>query len=103
VASLGAFLRGLKSSPSHILVAAIAGPTTPLAIELRPNIQTSTGARESQPAMAHSCTGANSAFADPGVRVEQLVRGFGANGIYQNICEFDMRPIASRIGQIIGP
>jgi hypothetical protein len=106
VASMNAFLRGLKSSPDHILVAAIAGPTEPYAVELRPNIQTISGTRESQPAVAHSCV-RGEIFADPGVRIEQLTRGFGANGLYENMCDYwggaDMRRIATRIGQIIGP
>jgi hypothetical protein len=109
VKAMANYVKSFKAGrPEKIFVAAVTGPTTTVAAELRPNIQTNSGARESQPAIVHSCTGPNGIFADPAIRISQFVNEFGANnGLVQDICTLDfagaMRQIAEALSRIIGP
>ena len=49
--------------------------------------------------------GADTSFADPGVRVAQAVGAFGANGVTSSICDTNFGPglqqIATRIGTLL--
>jgi hypothetical protein len=101
VKAMADYIKSFKSAPSKIFVGAIAGPPQPVQVELRPNIQTASGNRESQPAVAHSCTTAGEVFADPGVRVAELVRAFGPTGFLANVCALDA-PLMTRLGQALG-
>jgi hypothetical protein len=47
--------------------------------------------------LMHSCNGANGATADPPIRLVQVARGFGANGVVQSICQDDYRPALDAI------
>jgi len=112
VSDFVAFLKQVKQDPDNqIFVAALAGipdarPDS-YTVELRPNIQTADGARESQPAIKHSCTGGADVFADPGVRIKQWTDAFGEHGIIRNICTGDfagaMYEIAIALSRVIGP
>ena len=86
-------LRRLKSDPSLISVAAIAGPTTPFAIVLR----TPPGGGTAITALGNSC---NTPFVngetramDPAVRMGDLAAAFGAHGVFEPGCStaFDMQ------------
>ena len=109
VAEFAARIRALKAAPdSEIVVAAIAGPSTPYTVQWKaPSIaDTSCGASSCPwPVVAHSCTAADSSFADPSVRINQWVSAFGANGISSSICEASFAPamqqVASRIGALL--
>jgi hypothetical protein len=109
VAQFVARIKALKAAPdSEIVVAAIAGPSTPYTVQWKaPSIaDTSCGASSCPwPVVAHSCTAADSSFADPSVRINQWVGAFGANGISSSICEASFAPtmqqVASRIGALL--
>jgi hypothetical protein len=82
------FFKGLKADPNHVMIAALIGPTTPFAIELR----TPPGGGEPIPALAHSCEYAGALgleVADPAVRVVQLAKRFARNSV-ATICQQDL-------------
>ena len=82
-------LFALKSDPSQVLVAAITGLTTPYTVTWRAasTADTSCGAASCPwPVIAHSCTASDTSFADPPVRVSELVGHFGSNGLRFSIC-----------------
>ena len=65
-------LKALKPNASQVLVAAITGPPTPYTVTWRAPFSSDTtcGAASCPwPAMAHSCTAADTSFADPPVRI----------------------------------
>jgi len=101
VARIGA----LKTAPaSEILVAAIAGAPTPYQVHWKTpsSADTSCGAASCPwPEITHSCTATDSSFADPGVRVAQLVQQFGANGLLLSICDQSFAGSLMRIGELI--
>src|SRR5262249_51385594 len=53
------------------------------------------------PEITHSCTAADMSFADPAVRVAQLVGEFGANGLALSICDPSFAPALMHIGNLI--
>ena len=82
-------LKALKSDPSQVIVAAITGPPTPYIVTWRApsTADTSCGAASCPwPVIAHSCTASDGSFADPPVRVSDLVGHFGSNGLRFSIC-----------------
>jgi hypothetical protein len=82
------FFKGLKMDPNNVMVAALTGPTTPFAIELR----VPPGGGTAIPALAHSCEyiGAiGQEMADPAVRVVQFAKGFARNSV-ATICQRDV-------------
>jgi hypothetical protein len=91
-------IKALKADPAHqILVAAIAGPTTPYVVTWRTAPTTDTGP---WPQIAHSCGSdvlTSTGFADPGVRINQFVTAFGSNGLTYSFCA------ATRLAQLLGP
>jgi hypothetical protein len=96
-------IKALKAAPaSEILLAAIAGPPTPYVVGWKAPSTSDSGP---WPIIAHSCTAADTSFADPGVRVAQAVSAFGANGLMSSICEANYGPalqqIATRIGTLL--
>ena len=109
VAEFTARIRALKAAPdSEIVVAAIAGPSTPYTVQWKApsTADTSCGASSCPwPAVAHSCTAADASFADPSVRINQWVGTFGANGIASSICDASFAPamqqVAARIGVLL--
>jgi hypothetical protein len=108
VKAMADFVKTFKADPTKIFVAAVSGPTDRVEAVNKPNIQTLSGARESQPAINHSCGMEGAVFADPGIRIEQFVNEFGMNnGIVRNICDANfaqaMTQIATALSRIIGP
>jgi hypothetical protein len=99
VGGFSTFLKGLKDEPSRIFVAAVAGNTTPYVVGSW-TTQTTNGF-EIQPHIQHSCMGGEhgDVWADPGVRILQLLKSFGSNAAITSICTDnmanDLRLIAS--------
>jgi len=102
-----AFLKSLKPDPDNqILVAAITGPATPYSIEMA-NIQTANHGLQLQPNIKHSCVENSGEYADPSVRIQQWVQGFGKHGLLLPICADSFAPaldqIANNLLPILGP
>jgi len=106
------YLRGLKANPADVFVSAIAGPTTAAdgSSLYRVFAQQNPAANgELDPVVDHSCVQAgangNVEYADPAVRIHQVVDGFGANGTFYPICAADYsaatQSIASSIHSLI--
>ncbi|HEX2661141.1 MAG TPA: hypothetical protein VHU40_22830 [Polyangia bacterium] len=102
VADLAGYLRSLKVNPNDIFVAAIAGPPTPYRVI--PFANPAAGG-EIDPVVDHSCTTTNASgtteYADPAVRIHQLVTSFGANGVFYPICATDFAPAMGGIAASI--
>jgi hypothetical protein len=96
-----AFLKSLKSDPNQILVAAITGPVTPYSVAMR-DVTLADGNTEPQPSTVHSCTENSGEYADPSVRIQQWVEGFGDNGLLLPICADSFEPALTRIAKVIG-
>jgi len=97
-------IKELKADPSQVLVAAITGPSTPYAVHWKApdNGDTSCGAASCPwPVITNSCTANDGSFADPGVRVNEFVDQFGANGLKLSICDSSFAPSLQRIGELI--
>jgi hypothetical protein len=99
VADVVAALKVLKPDPSQILVAAIAGDTSPYVVKLGPP---SLKEDPNQwPYIEHSCTTATD-YADPAIRVKEWVDAFHGNGVFQSICNDSFAPALQRIAQVVG-
>ena len=89
VSDYAGFLKGLKSNPKDVLVAAFAAPADPVVIELRAPPNTTTQV----PALAHSCTyvagDGTTEVGDPGVRIKALLDQFPDRNVMTSICERD--------------
>jgi len=105
VADVVTRIKSLKPDPSKILVAAIAGPPDPYVVETGPATLGDDPIQQ-WPQIRHSCTAGDGTYADPAVRVDEWVRAFGANGVFQVICNDSFRDalqvIATRLGKLIG-
>ena len=98
VADLAMFIRGVKINAADIFVAAIAGPTVDASGASLYTVIPYTNpaaASETDPMIAHSCTQMTTTgtpeYADPAVRIEQLVDSFGPNGVFFPICAPDFQ------------
>ena len=97
-------LKQLKTDQSQVLVAAITGAPTPYQVHWKnpSSADMSCGATSCPwPEISHSCTATDTSFADPGVRVAQLVQQFGANGLLLSICDQSFAGSLMRIGELI--
>jgi hypothetical protein len=100
------FFKGLKADPNSVIVAAIAGVTTPFDVELRPP----SGGGTAIPALAHSCNYTdsmnNSEVADPAVRMKELLDSFPNRNTFSTICQQDLsgglQLIAELLKAVIG-
>jgi hypothetical protein len=95
------FLFALKpGNPEKIFVAAMAGPVTPYVVDA---VFDDGPLQESQPAIQHSCTGGtnSSEYADPAVRIRQVVSAFGPNSYFGSICADDFGPTMQSIAQVM--
>jgi hypothetical protein len=102
VAEVAARLKTLKADASLVHVAAIAGPTKPYAIEGDVPLRKEETA-PLWPYVAHSCKiDADNTFADPAVRISELVDKFGSNGFFQVICNDSFQPALQAFGEQIG-
>jgi hypothetical protein len=101
-------IKALKTDPANqIFVAALAGPTTEYTVTWATPPVPDTGP---WPQMRHSCgaaTGSSLGVADPAVRIHQFVGEFGANGLFDTICQpnydVSLGAFATRLGQLIAP
>ena len=96
------FFKGLKpDDPSKVIVAAIAGVTTPVETELR----APSGSSTAIPALAHSCTYVDSAnmteVGDPAIRMKELVDSFPNRGTFSTICQQDLSGGLTLIAQLL--
>lgn len=98
VAGFVAFLRSLKSDPAMVFVGAMAGPPAPYQVETKPPSIADVGP---WPVVAHSCTTASGAFADPAVRINELAASLGSRGAFETICAGDMAVPLQRIARAI--
>jgi hypothetical protein len=108
VADVVTALKRLKSDPSKVLVAAIAGPKDPYKVDMGPSQVK--GDPSLWPFVDHSCLqnepDGTQTYADPSVRIQQWVSAFGANGVFEDMCAPSFAPalqaIANTIGKKIG-
>jgi hypothetical protein len=94
-------IRALKADDGQVMVAAITGPRAPYVVNWRApsTTDTSCGAASCPWAMiAHSCTAADGSFADPAVRIGEMVDHFGANGRMISICDGEFSGALADIG-----
>jgi hypothetical protein len=104
VADFHAFVKGLKPGrPDDILVAAIAGPSTPYQVVPVNNVFEP---GEMAPSVSHSCTFPSDdpgqpEFADPAVRINQWVQLFDTNGVRYPICAMNLEPAMTGIAEKI--
>jgi hypothetical protein len=97
IAETAAQIKSLKPDPaSQIVVAAITGPTTPYTVHWKNPSTTDTGP---WPEITHSCVAPDTSFADPSVRVNQLVQAFGDKGLTLSICDQSRRRPCSGSGR----
>ena len=100
-------IKALKPDPDNqILVAAVAGPVTPYAVDWVQDPGQPPG--QLWPQIEHSCgPTSDGSFADPSVRISQFVRAFGQNGVMSSICDPSyasaMQNIAEHLIQFIQP
>ena len=106
VAETAAQIMALKPDPAkQILMAAITGPKGPYKVHWK---APPAGVAEGPwPEVSHSCTAADGSYADPSVRVSELVGQFGDNGLMLSICDDEFAPalevIAQRISIFVEP
>jgi hypothetical protein len=98
-------IKALKADDGQVMVAAITGAPSPYVVGWKaPSVDdTSCGAASCPwPVIQHACTAADGSFADPAVRINELVSHFGANGTTLSICAADYSPALANIaGQIV--
>ncbi|HTJ42377.1 MAG TPA: vWA domain-containing protein [Kofleriaceae bacterium] len=87
------FLRGLKTDPSHVVVADIGGPSKPVSIgpDTYENMPT-------VPALQASCQ-STGGYAFPAVRRAAVVNAFGVRGSTSSICNPDLSDAMTVIAQ----
>src|SRR5262249_8708718 len=102
-------IKKLKTDPSQIFVAAIAGPPDPYNVIMVP---AASGTSDAQagimcPNIQHSCMENSGEYGDPAIRLSEFVQAFGRNGVFESICADSFAPalmtIAKTIGQVLGP
>jgi hypothetical protein len=91
-----AFLKGLKSDPSRIVVAAITGLPTDYSVKMVTDT-----IPELHPNIVPSCTSTSGDTADPAVRLQQWVNGFGDHGLATSICDDTLNSALDRIAKLI--
>jgi hypothetical protein len=109
VGNLVTSLKGLKADPNRVVVAAIAGPPTPYKVNVGPS--EIKGDPSMWPYVEHSClhteVGGSQTYADPAVRINQWIGGFGAQGRFESLCADDftgvLQAIAAQVGNAFGP
>ena len=95
------FFKGLKPfDSSMVIVAGIAGPTTPYAVELRAPQDGSTAI----PAVAHSCAysvAGGLEVADPPLRLKQFVNAFPNRSTFSTICQEDQSGSLVQLAELL--
>jgi hypothetical protein len=94
-----ALFKGLKPDPSMVSVAAITGPVTPYTVTwIMPLVTTDPSP---WPNVEHSCMQNSGEYADPAVRIGDLVTAFGGNGSLYSICGDSFGPALTQIGSTV--
>jgi hypothetical protein len=97
-------LKKLKGdNPDMVLVAAITGPTAPYVVHWKNPSQTDTSCGAAScpwPEISHSCMAADSSYADPAIRVSELVGEF-SSGLVLSICDDSFAPALDQIATLI--
>ena len=95
------YFKGLKSDPNNVIVAAIAGVTTPFEVEMRPP----QGSTTPEPALAHSCSYTDplmkTEYGDPAVRIKELLDSFPNRSTFSTICQQDLSGGLQLIAQLL--
>jgi hypothetical protein len=100
VAETAAQIKALKPDPANqILMAAITGPKGPYRVHWKAS--EGNPAEGPWPEISHSCTAADGSYADPSVRVTELVEQFSGNGLMLSICDDEFAPALEVIAQKI--
>jgi hypothetical protein len=105
VSDYAQLLRGVKGDPSQVFLAAITGPPTPYVVDwVAPAVRDDPNM---WPQIDHSCTTSSAVYADPAVRISDLVAAFGDNGLMESICDATWAPaliqIAAALGRGVAP
>ena len=89
VSTLVSGIKALKSDPDRqIFVGAIVAPPAPYTIDWVPPVGgQNLRPGELWPQIEHSCGSSDGSSGDPAVRITQLVKGFGDNGVSASICD----------------
>lgn len=99
VNAFGEYFGSLVGDPSRFVIGLIAGPATPVEIELR----TPPGGGMVT-SLAHACSWTLSfgelAVADPPVRMHALVEQLGAHGVPTSVCSQDLRPSLAELARV---
>ncbi|HUL98523.1 MAG TPA: hypothetical protein VLU24_03645 [Mycobacterium sp.] len=93
-----AFLKGLKSDPSRIVVAAITGLPTDYTVVMK---QGDDGTTEAHPEIQPACTSKSGDTADPAVRLNQWLGAFGELGLPESICDDTLNSALTDIANLI--
>ncbi|HSK02465.1 MAG TPA: hypothetical protein VK932_14530 [Kofleriaceae bacterium] len=94
------FLTGLKLDERRVVVAGIAAPAEPLAVELR----APPGGGTPEPGLAHACTFTSPfglVVADPAVRLRSFLGGFRDRSAASTICQEDLSGGLREIGNVL--
>jgi hypothetical protein len=100
-AQYAAFLRGVKTFPGQLFIAAIAGNVDPVSVELRapPGMMTAI------PALAHSCSYVDASMAtevaDPAIRIKSVLDQFPGHSAFSSICDQDLSGALMQIGDLV--
>jgi len=101
VSTTAAFVKGLKSDPRNVIVAALAGTTEPFAVELR----APSGTAAPIPALAHSCVYVDGdgkpELADPAIRIKSFLDQFPDRSAFAPICQQDLSGSLQQIGELL--
>jgi hypothetical protein len=100
-----AFLKGLKTDPNQVFVAAITGPATPYTVDMIMQGNDT----ELHPNVRHSCPipfNDGAEYADPSVRIQQWVEAFHDHGLLETICADSFAPallqISTELSKLLG-
>jgi hypothetical protein len=74
-------------SASRVVMTRISGPPGPVEVAIE----------EARPSLAPSCTGDSSGY--PAVRLDELRRAFGLNGLETSVCQPDMDQLMSQVSE----
>ena len=104
VSALVSGIKALKSDADHqIFVGAIVAPPTPYTVDWVPPVGgQNLRPGELWPEIEHSCGAGDGSFGDPAVRITQLVKGFGANGVATSICSSSYASVLAGLAAKIG-
>lgn len=100
VSELVSGIKALKADPDgQIFVGAIVAPASPYTIDWVPPVGgQNLRPGELWPQIEHSCASGDGSYGDPSVRITQLVKAFGDNGVSSSICD----PSASYASVLVG-